>query len=491
MERPNVQEAFLSERVKYLCSCGFLKPIYRVYFCRHCQKIRCGNCVSQEMDSTYCSGCLEMMSNVEAGLKKNRCSTCKDCPSCGHTLSTRATSIQAPSMEDPTKIVPRKVYYVACGFCRWTSRDSKLPDQNVASGTWTEFENPDSERLTTLSDNYRALAVLERSAAEQGKYGRQDKTRRFLEGKGKFGAMARATRKQAGLPPSRSLVTAKDLDAKSLKEMAAEPFDEADDALPESAFTEPLVLTSVTTLDQRLAFPELQTERQDRLQPQHKHAEMKRSMRCRYCDHNLSKPEYSCISIKFRIQLNAYYHVPDVKILSVGELLVGQQTETVLTFSNPTIYPMTIRLEKYREPDEEELQENPDPEHKESSLLRPVTLQRVEPDIQQTAELTLPVAEVVLAPRDDSAEFDDAPSSSEFRDDPSVVVWRQANKVALRVPVTPLPSAAGGRCSAALLLHYSYTNTIVTGENKQPQTLKLRARLVVDLGEITAAEGSG
>ena len=29
-----------------------------------------------------------------------------------------------------------------------------------------------------------------------------------------------------------------------MKEMAAEPFDEADDILPESAFTEPVVLTS-------------------------------------------------------------------------------------------------------------------------------------------------------------------------------------------------------------------------------------------------------
>ena len=35
------------------------------------------------------------------------------------------------------------------------------------------------------------------------------RTRRFLEGKSKFGAMARATRKQAGLPPSRSLTAAK------------------------------------------------------------------------------------------------------------------------------------------------------------------------------------------------------------------------------------------------------------------------------------------
>ncbi|XP_037077131.1 LOW QUALITY PROTEIN: dynactin subunit 4-like [Pollicipes pollicipes] len=414
-----MDQILLSDRVKYLCSCGFLKPVYLVYFCRHCLKIRCGNCVSHEVDFMYCSGCLEMMSNTEAGLKKNRCATCKECPSCGQTLSTRATSIQAPSMEDPTKIVARKVYYVACGFCRWTSRDSGLPDQNVASGTWTEFENPDRERLNTLLDNYRALAMLEKVQKEQRKYGRQDTNRRFLESKGKFGVLARATRKQAGLPPSRSLALAKDMDAKTMQALEAEPVDEAE-PLPEELLTEPLVLTSATTLDQRLAFPEFQTPRHDLLQPQHKHAELKRSMRCRYCDHNLSKPEYSAISVKFRIQLNAYYHVPDVKILSVGELVPGQETEAVLTLCNPTSHPMAIRLETYRDPTEE-LREDPDPEHKESSLLRPVTLKRVEPNIVQTAELTLPEAEIVLAPRDDSAEFDEAPTSSEFRDDPSVV----------------------------------------------------------------------
>ena len=33
------------------------------------------------------------MPSAEARLKKNRCANCFDCPSCGHTLSTRATSM--------------------------------------------------------------------------------------------------------------------------------------------------------------------------------------------------------------------------------------------------------------------------------------------------------------------------------------------------------------------------------------------------------------
>ena len=79
-------------------------------------------------------------------LKRNRCANCFDCPSCGHTLTTRATSVHVPSAEDPTKVVPKKVYYLSCTFCRWTSRDIGLKDQTVASGGWPDMENPHSAR---------------------------------------------------------------------------------------------------------------------------------------------------------------------------------------------------------------------------------------------------------------------------------------------------------------------------------------------------------
>jgi hypothetical protein len=159
--------------------------------------IRCGFCVSHEVDSHYCPNCAENMPSAEARLKKNRqvqfrllllcgpwsrspllpqlcweyarsrneaqdkqvenssgsllclshemgshscpnrsvlcvsqklgrtgtvdtvndrvaliaisvsicrCANCLDCPFCSHTLSTRATSMAAPSPEDPTKV---------------------------------------------------------------------------------------------------------------------------------------------------------------------------------------------------------------------------------------------------------------------------------------------------------------------------------------------------------------------------------------------------
>lgn len=56
-----------------------------------------------------------------------RCPGCYDCPSCQHTLSVRATNVTTSDAEGHA--TPRKAYYLACGFCRWTSRDIGLKDQ--------------------------------------------------------------------------------------------------------------------------------------------------------------------------------------------------------------------------------------------------------------------------------------------------------------------------------------------------------------------------
>ena len=101
--------------VQYLCSCGHLQPICRLYFCRYCSDLRCGQCVSHEVDSHYCPNCLENMPSAEARLKKNRCANCFDCPSCGHTLSTRATSMTvAPQVEgvdgQPAKVRNKSIW---------------------------------------------------------------------------------------------------------------------------------------------------------------------------------------------------------------------------------------------------------------------------------------------------------------------------------------------------------------------------------------------
>lgn len=118
------------EVIKYACTCGLLKPISQLYFCRHCLELRCGFCVCHEIDSHFCGKCAENLPSSEARVKKNRCGNCYDCPSCHQQLSTRAATVGPKNPEDP-KATPRKVFYLLCLLCRWSSRDVGIPDQTV------------------------------------------------------------------------------------------------------------------------------------------------------------------------------------------------------------------------------------------------------------------------------------------------------------------------------------------------------------------------
>ena len=68
----------------------------------------------------------------------SRCSECLECPVCDQLLLTRATTIQVPSPEDSSKMIPKKMFYLVCGFCRWTTREAGLPDQPVGNASIKE-----------------------------------------------------------------------------------------------------------------------------------------------------------------------------------------------------------------------------------------------------------------------------------------------------------------------------------------------------------------
>lgn len=73
---------------------------------------------------------------------------------------------------------------------------------------------------------------------------------------------------------------------------------------------------------------------------------IKRSQRCRKCEHNLSKPEYNPTSIKFKIQLAAYYHIPEIIIykLEDNQWISGAECNFTLKIGNPTQHPTTIEI---------------------------------------------------------------------------------------------------------------------------------------------------
>ncbi|PIK62158.1 Dynactin subunit 4 [Apostichopus japonicus] len=228
------------------------------------------------------------MPSAEAKLKKNRCANCLDCPSCNHSLTTRATSVALTDAKSPEKKTTKKVYYLACGLCRWTSRDIGLTDKESAS--------VDGRNMKTTMQKGPKTDEPEVTPVSK-------------------------------IPPS----------------------DEVD-PLPSKFYTQPLVLEKVTTLAQRLNRPEFASNQVEGLYPRHKHLVIKRSQRCRDCEHNLSKPEYNPSSIKFKIQLVALQHIPDIRIYLVPKLHHERESIVTILLSNPSQEPMEIQLEALNHP---------------------------------------------------------------------------------------------------------------------------------------------
>ena len=247
------------------------------------------------------------------------------------------------------------MYYLACGFCRWTTRDIGLPDQNVASGGWPEPENPDAARFASLQDHYRSIAQREKLEKESRRFlGRKLS---YMQLADKYGLSAAVARRKAGLPPivQRSPAATDNTSfegaktggqAVSVAPSQAKCIEEVEVLDMAELFAKTPDLCRTTRLEQRLMQIDSQPISTADVYPRHKHLVVKRSQRCRICEHNLSKPEYNPTSIKFKIQLAAFYHVPEAIIfhLSNQPLKAGEETNFILKVTNPAQHPTYVEL---------------------------------------------------------------------------------------------------------------------------------------------------
>ncbi|XP_066600544.1 dynactin subunit 4 [Prorops nasuta] len=483
--------------VRYACNCGSLKPISKIYFCRHCFMIRCGYCVCQEVDSHYCPNCLEILPTSEARLKKNKCSTCFYCPCCFQTLTTKAGHAPIRSMlgdseeNKDVKATPKKIYYLFCSFCRWSSKDAGIPDQPVATGSWPEYENPYTSRINALVDHHKILASREKQQTEKKKY----PTKRPFYQHETYGLFTAALRKRIGRIniPNPNLSSDEPPPA-----VASDSIEE----LPPEIFTEEVDLTKITTLEQRLQHPDVQAEKINDLRPQHRQFLIKKSLRCRTCEHNVIKPNAGGGSIKFKIQLAAFYHVPEVKIVTCEPLMLGKTSELLLKFCNPTQHQTEITLFSLDEPltpiesiTAEKNLENPQMGCESPNLLPSAIRQATileEPrklNIFVGADLSLPTSSIILPPRDDTAEYDEFSDATNynFQDDRKLVVWRKENKAVIKLHVTPYDieeTKHGEPIIVGFGMQYGYVNTFATLEHKTPQKLNLKVKLYLTLGDL-------
>uniref|UniRef100_A0A8K9X3G7 Dynactin subunit 4 n=1 Tax=Oncorhynchus mykiss TaxID=8022 RepID=A0A8K9X3G7_ONCMY len=332
--------------------------------------------------------CLENMPSAEAKLKKNRCANCFDCPCCMHTLSTRATNIPAPLPDDPSKTAMKKAYYLACGFCRWTSRDVGMADKSVASGGWQEPDNPHTQRINKLIEYYQQLAQREKLERDRKKLARR-RPYMPLAFSEKYGLGTRLQRQRPGAPIT-SLAGLSLKEGEDQKEINIEPAQALDEVepLPEDYYTRPINLPEVTSLRQRLLQPDFQPAGASQLHPKHKHLLIKRSLRCRKCEHNLSKPEFNPTSIN-----------------------ISSECQVLLTLTNPVESITHVTLVGCEEGDPE--------------------------DINSTAKVMVPTKELVLAGKDAAADYDELAEPQDFQDDPDVVAFRKSNKIGFFIKVVP------------------------------------------------------
>ncbi|XP_018356233.1 PREDICTED: dynactin subunit 4 isoform X1 [Trachymyrmex septentrionalis] len=481
--------------VRYLCNCGSLKPISKIYFCRHCLMIRCGYCVCQEVDSHYCPNCMENLPSSEVRLKKNKCSNCFDCPCCFQTLSTRAglapVRAAAPTEGEENKDVkatPKKVYYLFCSLCRWSSRDAGIPDQSVATGGWPEQENPHVMRINALIDYHKVLASIEKQQCERKKI---HPKRSFMPAQTMYSFTSALVRKRIGRPMKPPMQSQSS--AQPVPSIASEEVDE----LSSDIFTESVDITKITTLEQRLQHPEVQAEKINELRPQHRQFLVKRSQRCRVCEHNVSKSDLCPQSTKFKILLAAFHHIPEVKIVTCEPLRSGKSSELLLKFCNPTqhqtqitILPLDTSLSTSLTEEKDVKQE--DTQTSESSNLLPSTVRQApvteDPKaikVVPNADLILPHSSLILPPRDDAAEYDDTNDNHNFQDDPKCALIRKGNKAVIRLHVIPHDTNKDNEdpIIVGFVMQHGYVNTIVL-KQKSPQKVDAKVKLYLTVGQL-------
>lgn len=267
--------------------------------------------------------------------------------------------------------------------------------------------------------------------------------------------------------------------------------------LPDDIFSKEINLSNITTLKQRLNHPSVQPSTVTNLYPLNKNLSIKRSLRCRQCEHNIIKPEYNPVSVKYRIQLFASYHVPEVRLMKCGPLEAGVSTQILVKIINPTLHEMTITIMDLPTHDEESLIIDEMKKKSDKQALGPITSLNStfsrqaslneEPkfvDQTVTGTIALPDSSFMLQQRDDSTEYDD--DNQTTREEPKFVVWRRSNKVAAELTVNPLDCKSGDEVVVGFSMQYTYVNTATSSsaDKKEPQTHALTSRVYLRIGRI-------
>lgn len=313
-----------------------MAPLCRLYFCKHCLELRSLKNLQHEVDSHFCPQSLDGLPSTEAFLKKNKSANCSQCPSCLHVLSTRATTRPVTSEDETGTETMRKCYYLACTFCRWSSREVGIEDRSAVSGEWEEKPLLEQERVKEVLLYYKKLDAKLKLELEQKKL----EKRRYVKQKYGDAVLTRLMKPHPASPYAGALASlhyggdALNFEETKLKPVKAFGIDDVEKITEE--FYGKIDLLETTNLQQRLDQPSHQFEKVKDLYPRQTTMLIKKSLRCKKCEHNLIKPDYNPSSIKFKIVLVAIYFIPEIRISKAYDLIAGESAELIFVINNPT-----------------------------------------------------------------------------------------------------------------------------------------------------------
>lgn len=271
--------------------------------------------------------------------------------------------------------------YLLCQHCRWSSRDAKQEDRdNIKS--WPSKDNPLSTQLNEVTAYMKRLEMIE-NAPKDLKKGKSSKAWSALHLKDKFNMQQMVEKRRKAMVPEVNPVDAHaPTDAPTLEDELNDRSDilrSLDQIVmqPLINLSEPLLPVKVSLVGRVL-------------------------VRCDECERTLVKRDFGVVTFKFKISSFAREFVPDIRLSRpVDELKVGEATPVFLSISNLSLSPLNLKII---------------PQESEGIIKCSTT----------PFDLHIP------SPRSaDSA----APGEHAERND--IIVFRQHNRVGLRLDVTP------------------------------------------------------
>lgn len=161
-----------------------------LYFCEHCQTIKCPRCIDEEVVCRYCPTCLFEVTPATARSEGNRCPrNCFQCPKCATSINPRpvtgaaAAAVAASLGRASSRVGARQLhgdtqtsraqtnsYKLSCTFCDWDFDQCELVREDMDNDTplvfqrgrslMQQLQNVDGRTLNTLTKRFQDLQLF-------------------------------------------------------------------------------------------------------------------------------------------------------------------------------------------------------------------------------------------------------------------------------------------------------------------------------------------